>query len=206
MSKDALLSSLRQLGIVNEAVIEAMRQIPREVFVPEQYAEQAYLNVPIPIESDQTISQPYMVAQMTQSLLARGNVVKVLEIGTGTGYQAAILAMLVDLVYTVERIKSLHESAKARFQKLSLNNIQALYQDGYDGLVEHAPFDAIMVTAVAKEVPQALLSQLAENGRLVIPVGNEQDQQLKIIDRVGERFKTHIIEDVRFVPMLKGKI
>lgn len=206
MSKEALFNSLPQKGITNQRVIEAMRQIPRESFVPSRYSSQAYEDIPLPIAAGQTISQPYIIAQMTQVLLESGSVKKVLEIGTGSGYQAAILSLLVDEVYTVERIESLFETSTKRLKDLQLNNIHTFYRDGYNGLPEYGPFDAIIVTAAAKHIPNELLIQLSDGGRLVIPVGSEQAQQLKVIDKKGDQYITQIIEAVRFVPMLEGKI
>lgn len=204
-AKDALLNSMLQKGITNRQVIEAMRQLPRELFISAQYQNQAYEDIPLPIAAGQTISQPYIIAQMTQVLLEQGTVKKVLEIGTGSGYQAAILSLLVDEVYTVERIEALFKEATKRLHDLKLNNIHTFYRDGYDGLPEYGPFDAIIVTAAAKKIPNELLIQLREGGRLVIPVGSEQDQQLKVIDKKGDRYITQNIEAVRFVPMLQGK-
>lgn len=204
-SKYALLNSLLKKGITDQRILHAIGQLPREQFISKKYEKNAYEDVPLPIACEQTISQPYIIAQMTQTLLGRGNVKKVLEIGTGSGYQAAVLGLIVKEVYTVERIQKLYEQAKVRLDTLGLSNVHVFHHDGSQGLVDYAPFDAIIVTAAAEEVPQALLDQLSENGRLVIPVGEKLTQELKVIDREGNQFVTRVIEPVRFVPLLTGK-
>lgn len=202
----ALLNSLRQAGIRNESVLNAMAFVPRERFIDEALAHQAYDNAALPIGASQTISQPYIVAKMTELLMLRPES-RVLEIGTGSGYQTAVLAHLVDQVCSVERIKSLQWQAKRRLKQLDLHNVATRHGDGWEGWPARAPFDAIIVTAAASTVPHALLQQLADNGYLVIPVGDGKENQiLKRIQRKNERFIEEIIEPVRFVPLIQGEL
>ena len=204
--KVMLLNTLHSQRIDNEKVLNAIEQIPREWFVLPEYQDQAYANKALPIECEQTISQPYIIALMTQSLLA-GNVPrdKVLEIGTGSGYQTAILSLLVKDVYTIERIKQLYQKAQQTFKRLQLNNVHRLLGDGYQGWQQHAPFDGILVTAAAPSIPQALKNQLNPNGgRMVIPTGDTAAQHLLVIDRHQDEFHTKVIEHVQFVPLLPG--
>jgi len=199
-----LLDQLRQQGIQDERLLQAMEAVPRERFVDEALEHKAYENTALPIGSGQTISQPYMVARMTDLLqLSPGS--RVLEIGTGSGYQTAILAHLVDHVCSVERIKGLQWQAKRRFKQLDLHNISTRHGDGWLGWPARAPFDAIIVTAAPPEVPQALLEQLDEGGILVLPVG-EHSQLLQRIQRKNNEFKVETIEAVRFVPLVKGDL
>ncbi len=199
-----LIDRLRDEGIKNEAVLATMLEIPRHIFMGEALASRAYENTALPIGYGQTISQPYIVARMTEALLSGGALNKVLEIGTGSGYQAAILARLVKTVYTVERITALFSEAKTRFQELGLNNIKIQNSDGYDGWQAEAPFDGIIATAAPFEVPYVLLEQLAEGGRSVIPVGDQHRQVLKLITRQSGQFKEEQLEMVSFVPMVHG--
>ncbi len=199
-----LIERLRREGIKNEAVLAAMLDVPRHIFMDEALASRAYENIALPIGYGQTISQPYIVARMTEALLAGGRLSKVLEIGTGSGYQAAILAKLVERVYTVERITALFKEAKLRFQELGLDNIEIQNSDGYEGWREESPFDGIIATAAPFEVPQELLEQLADGGRLIIPVGDRYRQVLKLITRNGDKFKEEQLELVSFVPMVHG--
>jgi protein-L-isoaspartate(D-aspartate) O-methyltransferase len=202
----ALLHSLRQAGIRNETVLNALERVPREIFVDEALSHQAYDNAALPIGASQTISQPYIVARMTELLMLEPSD-KVLEIGTGSGYQTAVLAHLVDHVCSVERIKSLQWQAKRRLKQLDLHNISTRHGDGWEGWSARAPFDAIIVTAAASDVPTSLLEQLADGGYLVIPVGEEQQNQTLIrIHRRGDRFMRESIEAVRFVPLIKGEL
>jgi protein-L-isoaspartate(D-aspartate) O-methyltransferase len=202
-TRNRLIERLREKGIRSEAVLEVLGQVPRHIFVDEALAQRAYEDTALPIGSNQTISQPFIVALMTEHLL---NVPRdrVLEIGTGSGYQTAVLSKLVRRVYTVERIASLMDRAKERFRALRLRNIHTKYADGNLGWPEQAPFDAIMVTAGARTVPQALQEQLAVGGRMVIPVGQDSAQELRVIDRVDDGFRETSIESVRFVPLLRG--
>ncbi len=199
-----LLKQLRMQGISDEHVLEAIASVPREKFVDEAFEHKAWENVALPIGSGQTISQPYMVARMTE-LLGLTPESRVLEIGTGSGYQTAILAHLVHHVCSVERIKSLQWHARRRLKQLDLHNVSTRHGDGWQGWHARAPFDAIIVTAAPPEIPVALLSQLDEGGVLVLPVGDEQ-QFLKRVRRQGGDFIIDTIEAVRFVPLVKGEL
>jgi len=199
-----LLNQLRAQGIKDERVLEAISRVPREKFVDEAFEHKAWENVALPIGSGQTISQPYMVARMTE-LLTLTPASRVLEIGTGSGYQTAILAHLVHHVCSVERIKSLQWHARRRLKQLDLHNISTRHGDGWQGWQARAPFDAIIVTAAPPEIPTALLSLLAEGGILVLPVGDEQ-QVLKRVRRRGSEFIIDTVEAVRFVPLVKGEL
>lgn len=189
--------------IADPRVLAAMGNVPRHLFVPEEYRHQAYADGPLPIGSGQTISQPYIVALMTQLLELEGDET-VLEIGTGSGYQAAILADLAVKVYSIERHPDLAERARLVLDELKLTNIEVIVGDGSLGLPEHAPYQAIMVTAAAPEVPRPLLKQLAEDGRLVVPVGGMGGQSLQVWVRRGEAFSHQSVLPVAFVP-LRGK-
>lgn len=203
-SRERLIQRLHDEGIRNAQVLQAMHDTPRHLFVDEALAHRAWENNALPIGQSQTISQPYMVARMTELLLAGGPLDKVLEIGTGSGYQTAVLSRLVERVFSVERIQVLQERAKARLQMLGLRNLVFRWGDGWEGWPALAPYNGILVTAAASEVPQALLDQLAPGGRLVIPVGTGDEQQLLLIVREGPRFVRRVIEPVRFVPLLPG--
>ncbi|MBV8041110.1 protein-L-isoaspartate(D-aspartate) O-methyltransferase [Pluralibacter sp.] len=200
----SLLNQLRNQGILNEHVLEAIAEVPREKFVDEAFEHKAWENVALPIGQGQTISQPYMVARMTE-LLELTPESRVLEIGTGSGYQTAILAHLVHHVCSVERIKSLQWQARRRLKQLDLHNVSTRHGDGWQGWQARAPFDAIIVTAAPPEIPQALMSQLAEGGILVLPVGDEQ-QVLQRIRRRGSEFIIDTVEAVRFVPLVRGEL
>lgn len=199
-----LLDNLRAQGIKSEQVLAALAQVPREKFVDEAFEHKVWENMALPIGSGQTISQPYMVARMTE-LLALTPQSRVLEIGTGSGYQTAILAHLVEHVCSVERIKSLQWQARRRLKQLDLHNISTRHGDGWQGWQAKAPFDAIIVTAAPSEIPEALLGQLADGGIMVLPVGDEQ-QVLKRIRRHGDEFLVDTIEAVRFVPLIRGEL
>ena len=200
-----LIERLKQQGIDNADVLAAMKSIPRHIFVDEALAHRAYEDSSLPIGFGQTISQPFVVALMTQTLLAGGNVQRVLEIGTGSGYQTALLATLVRRVFSVERIEGLIDRAKDRLTALKLRNVLIKYDDGNTGWSQQGPFDAIMVTAAPDEVPKELLEQLDDGGRLVIPVGSGDVQELRVIERTGEDFAEQVLEYVRFVPLLRGR-
>jgi protein-L-isoaspartate(D-aspartate) O-methyltransferase len=205
-ARDRLVERLRQKGISNELVLKAISETPRHLFIDEALSHRAYEDNALPISNGQTISQPYIVARMTEVLLQDGIPDKVLEIGTGSGYQAAILAAIVPRVFSVERIRALLVQAKQRFRQLKLNNIMAKHSDGSWGWPQSGPYDAIMVTAAPEEVPQELLEQLAEGGRMVIPVGKGRDvQELRYIKRTADGFESRILEAVSFVPFLTGK-
>ncbi|MDF7670188.1 protein-L-isoaspartate(D-aspartate) O-methyltransferase [Orbaceae bacterium ESL0721] len=201
----SLIKLLLQKGIKDERVLAAIASIPRERFVDEALSHQAYDNRSLPIGAGQTISQPYIVAQMTELLQLKPES-KVLEIGTGSGYQTAVLAKLVDHVCSIERIKSLQWNTKRRLKLLDIHNISTRHGDGWLGWAERAPFDGIIVTAAANELPKKLLAQLADKGRLVIPVGTESKQVLQLIERDGNYFRTQNIDEVKFVPLIEGDI
>ena len=200
----ALLNQLRTQGIADERVLEAISQVPREKFVDEAFEHKAWENVALPIGQGQTISQPYMVARMTE-LLELTPESRVLEIGTGSGYQTAILAHLVHHVCSVERIKSLQWHARRRLKQLDLHNVSTRHGDGWQGWQARAPFDAIIVTAAPLEIPAALLSQLANGGILVLPVGDEH-HLLKRVRRRDDEYIIDTVEAVRFVPLVKGEL
>lgn len=199
-----LLRQLIEQGIRDERVLAAMANVPRDAFVDEAFAHQAWENMALPIGFGQTISQPYIVARMTEQLLVN-NPEKVLEIGTGSGYQTAVLAQLVKHVFSVERIKSLQYQARRRLQRLDLHNVSTRHGDGWGGWPTKAPFDAIIVTAAARIVPDALIHQLKEGGRLIIPVG-ENSQELLLIEKQGHRVTSEVLEMVRFVPLVHGEL
>ncbi|BFO08354.1 protein-L-isoaspartate(D-aspartate) O-methyltransferase [Serratia rubidaea] len=199
-----LLAQLRQQGIQDEKLLQAMAAVPRERFVDEALQHKAYENTALPIGSGQTISQPYTVARMTE-LLNLTPTSRVLEIGTGSGYQTAILAHLVQHVCSVERIKGLQWQAKRRLKQLDLHNVSTRHGDGWQGWASRGPFDAIIVTAAPLEIPQALMAQLDDGGIMVLPVG-DQSQILKRIQRRGSEFVIDAVEAVRFVPLVKGEL
>jgi protein-L-isoaspartate(D-aspartate) O-methyltransferase len=188
-------------GIKDERVLEAMRTVPRHLFIPPDLRSMAYADAPLPIGNHQTISQPYIVALMTELLELQGDE-QVLEVGTGSGYQAVVLATLAEKVYTVERISELAQHARRVFQELGIENITIFEQDGSSGLPDFAPFDAIMVTAAAPEVPSPLQEQLAEKGRLVLPVGSRAGQVLERWRKKGTRLECERIAPVAFVPLV----
>lgn len=201
-----LIGQLIRQGIRDERVLAAMANVPREAFVDEAFAHQAWENMALPIGFGQTISQPYIVARMTEQLLM-GSPNSVLEIGTGSGYQTAVLTQLVNHVYTVERIKTLQYQAKRRLQRLDLHNVSTRHGDGWAGWPTKAPFDAIIVTAAAPVVPEALVQQLKVGGRLIIPVGESRsEQQLLLIEKTSTRVRTERLEAVRFVPLVHGEL
>jgi len=204
-TRDRLVQRLREHGITDERILAVIGAVPRHIFVDEALAHRAYEDTALPIGHGQTISQPFIVALMTQTLLNRPRE-RVLEIGTGSGYQAAVLAALVKRVFTVERIAPLIERARERFRVLKLRNVRVKYDDGNVGWADQGPFDGIIVTAAARNVPEALLEQLAVGGRMVIPVGDDRAQELKVIDRTDEGFHEESLEYVRFVPLLRGTV
>ncbi|AUU86759.1 protein-L-isoaspartate(D-aspartate) O-methyltransferase [Leclercia adecarboxylata] len=199
-----LLNQLRSQGIADERVLDAISRVPREKFVDEAFEHKAWDNVALPIGQGQTISQPYMVARMTE-LLELTPDLRVLEIGTGSGYQTAILAHLVHHVCSVERIKGLQWQARRRLKQLDLHNVSTRHGDGWQGWKARGPFDAIIVTAAPPEIPAALMAQLDDGGILVLPVGDEH-QLLKRVRRRGNEFIIDTVEAVRFVPLVKGEL
>ncbi len=210
LRRERMVEKLYQSGIRHEAVLQAMFQVPRHQFVDEALAYGAYDNVSLPIGLGQTISQPYIVAKMTELLISgeQGIPKKVLEIGTGCGYQTSILASLsIPKIYSIERLQTLYELAKKNVQKMGLSkNVHLFCTDGYCGLPEKAPFEAIIVTAAPKEVPGKLVDQLAIGGRLVIPLGEEKEQYLWLIERQEHGFLESCIDRVRFVPLVNSKV
>ncbi len=205
-TRERLVQRLKDQGISNQKVLDVIRMTPRHLFLDEALSHRAYEDTALPIGHAQTISQPYIVALMTQILLSRGPLKRVLEIGTGSGYQAAVLAQLVDEVYSVERIKPLLIKARNLFRQLRLRNIVTAHSDGGVGWPENAPYDGIIATAAPEQVPDELLYQLAPDGLLVIPVGTGEHQELRLISRLGDtqKFEEEVIERVRFVPLLGG--
>ncbi|EKE84789.1 protein-L-isoaspartate(D-aspartate) O-methyltransferase [Idiomarina xiamenensis] len=199
-----LVQLLVAQGISNQRVLDIIESTPRHQFMPESLAHQAYENTALPIGKGQTISQPLMVATMTQ-LLLQHDCQKVLEIGTGSGYQTAVLAQLVERVFSVERIAALQYQAKRRLKQLDLHNVAMRHGDGWEGWSSKAPFDGIIVTAAAARVPEALLQQLADGGVMILPVG-EQQQSLYVVRRFGDNFEQQRIGDVKFVPLVKGTL
>lgn len=203
-TRDRLVQRLRDHGIRNERVLQAVAVTPRHEFVDEALASRAYEDTALPIGQSQTISQPWIVAQMTEVLLDGGQPEKILEIGTGSGYQAAILATLVSQVFTLERIEELMKTARRRFHHLRLHNIYTRHADGNEGWPSQAPFDGIIVTAGAKAVPENLLPQLKPGGLLVIPVEKNGQQRLLSIRKLEDRLEEKDLGAVVFVPLLSG--
>lgn len=205
-TRERMVARLKEQGIKNQIVLDVMLTTPRHIFVEEAMETRAYDDMPLPIGFGQTISQPYIVAKMTELLLKRSPLDKVLEVGSGSGYQTAILAQLVKTVYTVERIYPLQQRARRCLQALSLRNVRMKHCDGNWGWEDYAPYDGIIVTAAPNEVPQALLEQLTLGGVMVIPVGDGRSQTLKRITRTESGFDTENIEPVVFVPLLTGAV
>ena len=202
-TRNRLVERLRQSGIKNDAVLDIIARTPRHFFVDEALAHRAYEDTALPIGNGQTISQPYTVARMTEVLLAAGPLGKVLEIGTGSGYQTAVLSPLVERLFSVERIEVLHNKACQRIEALQMSNVTLALSDGTWGWPQHGPYDAILAAAAPEEVPQSLLDQLADGGRMVLPVGSEE-QKLVLITRRGDHFSRKVLEPARFVPFLSG--
>ena len=204
-TRERLIQRLAEQGITNTQVLDVLRSTPRHLFLDEAMAHRAYEDVALPIGFQQTLSQPYIVALMTQLLLEAGPRARVLEIGTGSGYQTAILAQLVDEVYSVERIKPLQQKARQRLRQLKLRNVHMNHADGGFGWPERGPFDGILATAAPETIPKELLAQLDLGGRLVIPVGGDS-QELKVVTRTEEAFETETVESVFFVPLRRGTV
>jgi protein-L-isoaspartate(D-aspartate) O-methyltransferase len=204
-SRKRLIDEVRAWGVKDERVLKALDAVPRHEFLDDAMKSRAYENNALPIGLSQTISQPYIVALMTEAILRDGIPHKVLEIGTGCGYQTAVLAELVPAVFTVERLRLLSEQARRRLERLGYHNVVFTYADGMNGWAAHAPYDAILVTAAAERVPEALVAQLAVGGRLVIPVGLPGVQSLQLITRGAAGVTTRELADVSFVPLLSGR-
>lgn len=203
-TRDRLVQRLREQGITNAAVLERVRNVPRHIFVDEALGSRAYEDTALPIGFGQTISQPYIVARMTEALLEAGEVSNVLEVGTGCGYQTAVLAPLVAHVNTIERIEPLSARARQRLKELGIRNVRFRHGDGSLGWKAHAPFDGILVAAAPLTVPEALLKQLKVGGRLLVPIGPEGKQELVRFTRREQRVERESLGPVAFVPLLGG--
>ncbi len=201
VARERLARKLSEQGIHNPQVLEAVRTVPRHLFVDGGFSHRAYEDTTLPIDQNQTISQPYIVALMTQLLDIQPNM-KVLEIGTGSGYQTAILSQFTKRLFTIERIKELSFKARKLFDQLNLKNVVAKYGDGTQGWEAYAPFDRIIVTAGAPVVPQALLNQLAPEGKLLIPTGEREQQRLELYHHRTTRIERQLFNDVLFVPLI----
>jgi len=207
-TRDRMLQRLQEQGIRDFAVLDLMRSTPRHIFLDEALAQRAYEDTALPIGYQQTLSQPYIVARMTELLFQGGPRPRILEIGTGSGYQTAILARMpeVEHLFSVERIQPLQDKARQRLRLLKIYNVQLRLADGSFGWADKGPFDGILAAAAPKQVPQELIDQLAEGGRLVMPAGDDGDQQLLVIDKTVDGVTTKIIEPVNFVPLLNGLV
>lgn len=205
-TRERLVERLFEQGITDLRVLEVIRTTPRHLFLDEALAHRAYEDAALPIGFNQTLSQPYMVARMTELLLAGGRPRRVLEVGTGSGYQTAVLARLCDEVFSIERIRGLLEKARGRLRELSIYNVMLRHGDGFSGWADKGPFDGILAAAAPLAVPEELRAQLAPGGRLVIPAGPDQAQQLHVITRLEQGFETRLVEPARFVPLLGGTV
>lgn len=203
-TRQRLVDRLRSMGILDANVLEAIRVVPRHLFVDEALASRAYEDIALPIGFGQTMSQPYVVALMTQALMSDRALTKVLEIGTGCGYQTAVLARLVDTVYTIERVAGLFRQTRDRLFDLKVRNVQYQHGDGLSGWPEQSPFDGILVAAAPPDIPQTLLNQLALGGRLVLPIGARNLQKLVVVERAVDGFERRELESVNFVPLVSG--
>ena len=204
-TRDRLVDRLKSHGIRSSAVLEQIRNVPRHLFVDEALASRAYEDTALPIGLGQTISQPFVVAKMTEALLEDFDGEKVLEIGTGCGYQTAVLAPLVKEIYTVERIPELLKKAKQRLRQLDIYNVRFRQGDGWEGWPKYGPYDGIIVAAAAPELPEKLLEQLAPGGRLIMPVGPPGAQELTMVVRRDDHYERMSLGGVSFVPLVKGK-
>ena len=202
-TRERLIQRLMDQGITRFEVLEAIRSVPRHLFVDEALAHRSYEDTALPIGYGQTLSQPYVVARMSELALAQGRPKKVLELGSGSGYQTAILASLVDEICAIERIKPLLERARKQLRALRVRNVRLRHGDGLDGWASEAPFDLILGAAAPEHLPTQLLEQLAPGGRLILPVGGER-QQLMMVTATPEGFVEEVIEEVNFVPMVRG--
>lgn len=205
-TRERMIKRLMDQGISNNKILDVMRNTPRHIFMDEALASRAYEDTALPIGYNQTISQPYIVAKMTELLLASsGRLANVLEIGTGCGYQTAVLAQLVDHVYSVERIAPLQKKAKDRLWSLKLKNVSYLHSDGGWGWSDHAPYDGVLVAAAPAEIPEMLLQQMAVGGVMVIPIGKDSSQRLQRVTRTESGYEVEKLEPVVFVPFLSGR-
>jgi protein-L-isoaspartate(D-aspartate) O-methyltransferase len=204
-TRERMVSRLIEQGIRNRKVLDVIRDTPRHIFVDEALASRAYEDNPLPIGYNQTISQPYIVARMTELLLKVGKLAKVLEIGTGCGYQTAILAQFAEHVYSVERILPLQRKAKEHLWELKIKNVSFIHNDGGWGWPEYAPFDGILVSAAPPEIPESLLAQMAVGGMMVIPIGKPGSQELQRVTRTNNGYEIEEFEAVSFVPFLPGR-
>jgi protein-L-isoaspartate(D-aspartate) O-methyltransferase len=203
-TRDRLVQRLRDQGITNPSVLDRVRNVPRHIFVDEAIASRAYEDTALPIGFGQTISQPYIVARMTEALLEGGPLAKVLEIGTGCGYQTAVLAPLVGRIFSIERIEALFKRAGQRLKELDLRNTRLKHGDGAKGWKTQAPFDGILIAAAPLTIPEALVEQLAMGGRLIVPVGPEGQQQLVRLTRREQGIERRVLCAVSFVPLVDG--
>jgi len=203
-ARNRLVDQLRGMGITSEAVLDLIRTTPRHLFVDEALASRAYENTALPIGFGQTISQPYVVAAMTQVLMETGPMTRVLEIGGGCGYQSAVLARVARQVYTIERIAALANRLRTRLYELKISNVRVRHGDGRLGWPAHAPFDAILIAAAAATVPPAVLEQLAVGGRAIMPVGRQGEQMLTLIRRTEDGYEEEALQRVSFVPLLEN--
>jgi len=202
-TRERLIQRLMDQGVTRFEVLEAIRSVPRHLFVDEALAHRSYEDTALPIGYGQTLSQPYVVARMSELALAQGRPKKVLELGSGSGYQTAILASLVDEICAIERIKPLLERARKQLRALRVRNVRLRHGDGLDGWASEAPFDLILGAAAPEQLPTQLLEQLATGGRLILPVGGER-QQLMMVTATPEGYVEEVIEEVNFVPMVRG--
>ena len=206
-TRDRLVKRLRSGGISNTEVLERIRNVPRHLFVDEALASRAYEDTALPIGHSQTISQPYVVARMTEALIAGGPLKKILEVGTGCGYQTAVLAPLVGQIYSIERLAPLLQRARQTLFELGVKNVRFKHGDGWKGWLEEAPFDGILVAAAPETIPHDLIEQLAVDGRLIVPVGGRGGQELlQLTRRKGDTVEKESLGLVSFVPLLEGKI
>lgn len=203
-ARDRLVAGLRRAGVADARVLQTIAQVPRHEFIDEALSYRAYEDTALPIGHAQTISQPFVVAQMTALLLADPMPKKVLEVGTGSGYQAAVLGELVEEVYTVERIPALYQRSRTLLRSLGYRNVHVRLADGSLGLPDYGPFDGILIAAAAREIPAALVEQLADGGRLIAPVGDKGAQQLTLLQRMGHGIEQTVLDPVSFVPLING--
>ncbi len=204
-TRDRLVQRLKENGIKSNAVLEQVRNVPRHLFVDEALASRAYEDTALPIGLGQTISQPFVVARMTEALLDGFSGEKILEIGTGCGYQTAILAPLVKTIYTVERLREMQRKTRQRLRDLDIYNVQFKPGDGWEGWPKYAPYDGILVAAAASEVPPLLLEQLAPGGRLILPIGPAGHQDLVVVTHMDDHYEQVSLGPVSFVPLVRGK-